>query len=375
MNYIFKIVIVIAFIVNACAVTAQSPGIAAEATISKVQAVEVVQLNSSSYKSAAEFWKIQTSINSKNEDAWLNYYKAIRYAEYTDKSRKISDAAEAKLVQILGEMQRNVAGSFAFYYANYLQQNRSVSSFNHLENAFLLRPDDNELWDDMLCKSVIENNNQQIDFFARKLSESNIYSEAELEYNKNVLNSVEQNAILVTHGNTDTYPLIILQQVQNYRRDVKIICLDWFNNSNYLSDLSKSDSKLFGKLTINQPYESIKSITKNAQDKPLYLGLTIPGDVVVELSKDLYCTGLAMKYSKSPLSNMISLEANWNQFFSKKTITQKEAINKNYVLPLVLLNDYYKESGRTSDAASIQKILQSIGANFGIQSSLQKHMD
>jgi len=375
MIYRYRISVLFILLLGFKLARAQSAEGASSIEMSEIKAIESQQLTKSSYENAAEFWKIRTSMNNKSEEAWLNYYKAVRYSDYTDRSRKISSSTLSKLQEIIGEIERNVGESYAFHYASYLQQNRSSSSFAHLENAFLLKPEESELWDDMLCKSVIEKKNPQIEFFARKLSETSIYSAAELEYNQNVLNSVEQNAILVTNGNVDTYPLIILQQTQNFRKDVRIICLDWFNNSTYLRDLANSDSKLFGKLIINQPYESLKSIAKNSNNKSLYLGLTIPGDEIGDLSKDLYCTGLAMKYSNTALSNLISLETNWNQFFSKTFLTQSEPINRNYILPLVLLNDYYKESGHSEHAAAIQKLLQTIGANFEMQSTLQKHMD
>lgn len=374
MKYIKRVFCATALILGTVIGSAQSQAEASPAG-ADIKAVEQVQLKKSGYRDAAEFWQNQTMLNNKNADAWLNYYKAVRYGDYTEKSRKISSATELRLSQIIKDMEKHVGASFAFHYASYLQKNKSSESFVHLENAFLLRPDEPELWDDMLCKSVIEKNSQQISLFARKLSESAVYSASELEYNRNVLNSLEQNAILITHGNVDTYPLIILQQVQNFRQDVKIICLDWFNNAAYLKNLADSDPALLGKLSVNQPYESLNELVKRSEGKALYLALTIPADVIGDLSNNLYCTGLSVKYSKTALNNIPSLDNNWKQLFSKNYITSGETINKNYVLPLVLLYDYYRDSGQTQQAESVRSLLQTLGSNFGMQAIIQKQID
>ncbi len=366
----YKIIILISCVFGlTITFNAQSQIGSTEAASKKnIDAIEIQQLTNSEYKSAAELWQTEVQNNAQNEIAWLNLYKSTRYAAISNQTKKISKENQKELTQILEKMNAALPNSFAFQYASYLHGNKSDESFSHLKAAYNIRPNEVELVDDMLCDALITQNGENVRKFAQLLSKQNIYNASEVEYNKNVLNSIEQNAVLLTSGNVDTYPLILMQQLQNFRTDVTVINMEWLNSKTYLSSICLALGIESGN---NFSVEKILSGSK----RPVYVSLTTSQDLIQRNVGKLYCTGLAMKYSKSSIENLTSLAYNWEFLFSKAQIQSSDLLNKNYLLPLLLLRDHYTNTGKPEQADETQNLILQISQRFALEKQIKKHLD
>ena len=64
-----------------------------------------------------------------------------------------------------------------------------------------------------------------------------------LDWAKNYLNSCAPNAILFTNADNDTFPLWYIQEVENYRTDVRVVNIQYLSDGNYIDQMLQQSGK------------------------------------------------------------------------------------------------------------------------------------
>jgi hypothetical protein len=330
------------------------------------------------YKQQQKLWKAEIEKNNSNAEAWYFYFKASRVLTRVDENdKRTQKEKETLLKQIVADMEKAVPNTFEYNHAVWISAGLGdMSKITYLQKAAELQPDNALLCSDMINLGEINRDMAMRDKYAKLWFTSGETSAGMLYYNYNVMAGLKENAILVTVGDNDTYPIWVLQASMGFRKDITAI-----NTSLIL--VKEYREKLFKELGVPaltyDPFESEETLKKfnteiltllasNKSKRPVYLALTgsnsCEGSLLQDNAANLYLTGLAYEYSTTPIDNIALLKKNFEQayaldyldkyFVQDMSVDIVKHLNTNYTVPMVKLYEHYVLAGETQKAEKIK---------------------
>ena len=330
----------------------------------KVETPIKVTQNAEWYKTQERLWKAEIDKNSKNEEAWANYYKAVRYRSWCESMPDINEQLDA----IVEKMGKAIPDTYT-YYVNRFYNNNHAQDNPGMAKAIKMRPDAVDDYPTFVSYLMQTGDEETMRDILTRWYNSGTYSPTLLNYAYNELIGLAPNAIIFAQGDTQTFSKLILQYGKGIRPDVTIVNTSfWLFTAHYREHMEKKlglpsfaervDNGTY-KLD-NNDFEEVKDVVYhhiiNNTDRPIYFSPMIESEMPKCIDK-LYSEGLVMRYSKKPYDNLAIKRKNYEELFLTDYLRESflpesypatiDRYNFNYIPCLKSLLDYYKQSGNT----------------------------
>lgn len=337
------------------------------------------------YKTQEKLWKAEIDKNKKNNEAWMNYYSAVRAI----RNCSYDNQKELKLYTELGHKIANdlfatLPESFEANYIMYWDRGLGDNDEKFLAKAYQLKPNDPRVLLDYLINSEIKRDKETFSKVARKLFEINRISSGALNWGYNVLTEVSENGIVFTAGDNDTYALWIVQEALNYRKDVTVINTSMIQLDDYRAKLFKEKGIAQFDFDKNELFETklFKHIFENNAKISVHVSTSASAQFTdTTITENLYLTGLTYIYSKVDVENIAVIKRNFEKRFLLDHLTKTfsysygdldSRIKHMYLPGLMKLYFHSKTADDLEGIVYYKGLIDAISKELKIEAEIQK---
>lgn len=329
------------------------------------------------YVSQAELWWKEVEKNKHSEDNWYNYFRACRNAHGSAdwSSDFINESPYLKTADsIMSLIDQNIPNTFTYYYLSYLKNGIGVGNGEDILKAYEMNPDF-----EGIHSSVISYAESSLDRALRKRvnkdwHKTNYLSGQLLVYAYNVLMSLDSNAVVFVQHDNDTYPLWMLQDALSIRTDVTVISIDFLLLEDYrkkiYSQLDVAELDL-GEVDLDEYHSNWRKVLTHVlkdykSNDPVYLSMTVAGELYKGFEKQLYPSGLAFRFSTNEFNPDVINKKLYEDTFMLDYLHQNLSYdvnqtnvdyqNLNYLNCFENVYKQYKSQGQNDDAKKVKDL-------------------
>lgn len=259
---------------------------------------------------------------------------------------------------------RNVnENAFEYHLYNYKVGNFDFDRIDDLKTAAKLQPNHPEVLKSLSAYHYILNNDAALKQQLVKMNAAKHFSSELTGFASDVLKSLPKNSILITHGEDDTYPLLIEQYVNSTRKDIQIISLDHLQSETYRDQLKKKGFKLPKSNIINTTY--FKEFVLDNKSN-LVLATSIPKSYLQTVKDHIKVEGLGFSIEKfGNEKDDTQLLKLYEKTIKPSLQTKKESgyrkVLSNYLPFLFEIRNYWVGKGDLEKVKEIESEIIDIG--------------
>ncbi len=323
------------------------------------------------YAEQAILWSAKTRENAKEPNTWYNYYSASRFAK----------VSQEELNEIVKDMGNQVPQSFEYDLVHAWNSGYDNDALQSLKSAYAKEPENPLTYGEFMTFYELMGDRDERKNYAQKLYQKHFIPQGLLNYNYNVLMSVENDGYLFTQGDNATIPLWILQDVLQIRRDIKVLNIDLLKNDEYRNQIFRTESIQFNtdKSTefteTNYQSQILKQLPLQNPEKKFFYALTLSNQDIKDIKNDLFVVGLASFLSNESIDNIAFIKRNMEKKFlldylkvnfnGESMNSTSRVLSQNYLIPIIVLSEHYRNSGEIDKAEEWEDLALKISEERG----------
>ena len=320
----------------------------------KAETVESIVSNSHEpewYAAQMDAWQKKVDVNPKDQWAWRNLLRATYYHEmFTGGWDENKD--ESKTADVIRKMEAAIPDSYVLNLSKgrfCLTTDSAAMRGDNIYKAIKYMPEDvcAEDIEYLACRLwSIDPMNEKVKDLFTKSYQTRYYPARIMQYNRNILLSMQSGALYFANGDALTAPMKMIQEALEERQDVTVIPVSFLHSDSYMNALYKRlnikplkiDVQDYGKYgnEWDKYYEAdiIMYLIKESQ-RPTYFSTDIL--TWTKLDKDsIYNEGLVLKYSPKQYNNFDVAMHNVKEVYNLEYLTMPDLIYDPWVTSQML---------------------------------------
>lgn len=241
----------------------------------------------------------ETSMTS-SQVQWLNEYQSKRNT-FLVNDGKLSSSEKAELQSIISESKKTINGSFTYVYMQLRESRNKPESKQYLETAIKLEPGNELLLTEIAWQAERRNDAKTREKAVSALEKTGRISALQIKFAEWIISSTPSNALIVSHGENDTYPLWKASKSNHVIISLAMLeDLSWLN-----STIAKWDKSIQFK-EIPSESQFLERILQS--QKSSYLLWTLRPELLKPFENKLFPVGPSMELCHSSQNNLIKLK-------------------------------------------------------------------
>lgn len=326
----------------------------------------------SSAESADELKSVQSGAY---QQATYEFSMSKQEATVQRQQRSPSYEQQVEMNDAVSYFENNAPNSFEYHYFTYLAGNYNVDLVDHLFQAEKLKPNNTDVHVQLAGYHMISRDTDSAVIYLNKLIDEGRITQSTLQYAEDILLSVPQNGVLITHGFDDSYGVWTKQLKDGVRSDVQLISLDFLQSGQFRALLKEDGFVLPQRTLIDVTY--LKEFCELNPRKEIGISLTTPKEYFQPIQSKLYVTGLVFEYHNEEFNNFERNDALWNQTLKKYVVEnasdeKSKQLSSNYLPMLLQLRKVYEQQNNTEKLKDVDAATDAVGIQCKKYEQVQK---